>query len=265
MKNKMIIRNKRSKQWRGTIHLNCEKFKKNNKHCVEPCWRLRSLYAEDKDSETRAAAIIYAGIHGMAINNADDAADKEVGIYRYLGLDKNGEDKVKGCYSQYSIDDLKTFIEKTRGDSCKIFANSFSKDSMKDDANTLFMVKITNEWIPLLMDEIVRLINSDEPYIAAELMFHAGRLFERACVLPFEWTVKSGAKIKKGASLSGIIRNKDFRNKREKYQADVTTYMKKNPHNSFSQACVQTAEKYEVTERTIRRYVKNPKPHKGDR
>ena len=257
----MIIRNKKGDETQ-IINLACDLFKEKSKHCRKPCWRIDSLYRDFEgkqiDSKLAAAIIIYSGIQRMEINNVDDAVEKGTGIFRYLGIEKDGGTKILNRYKNYSVEHLKKFIDGVKEESSTMFSKSLNSDSWDNDANTLFTAKIAFEWIPILLREINRLIDKGELNLAAEFMFHAGRLFERAKVLPFEFRTRSGALVKKGASYSGNKRSEGYRKKREGYRTEVEAYLKRNPSHSFSAACLHVANKHDVTSRTIMRYVKNP-------
>lgn len=123
-----------------------------------------------------------------------------------------------------------------------------------------------NKWLILLeidimLQEIEYAVKDRKYNYVAELMYYAGKLFERAKIMLFERQVKTGIKVNRHSSDSGKAKGDINRKRKAKFQEHVNKYVETM---SYERACYYTAKKCneednnKVSARTIKRLTCNP-------
>lgn len=115
---------------------------------------------------------------------------------------------------------------------------------------------VSIEKLAFLLDEIEYAVKDLNYKYTSELMFYAGRLYEKAKVIVYESDAIRGLKIIKATSKGG--KNKGLNNKKRApdFQKHINEYMKESP--KYAQACVSVAEEFNVCPKTIRNHTHNP-------
>jgi len=121
-----------------------------------------------------------------------------------------------------------------------------------------------NKWlileeIDILLQEIEYALKDRKYNYIAELMYYAGRLFERAKVILFERNVITGIRVNKHSSDSGKEKGAINRKRKGEFQEYINEYVKTL---SYLQSCKFTAKKCGVSVSTIKRFTYNPNSKK---
>lgn len=208
--------------------------------------------------------------------NSDDFIDlikktalgnKALDKFSYFGY-RNYDDSPVGSEDRFKefIDDLK---DKTTGLLYKLEGEGVERKN--EGGYTLNCKKknsiyILNKWIAarklhFLMEEIEYAIKDFRYNYAAELMFYAGRLYEKANVVAYESHTIRGIKTIISTSEGGKAKGrKNFENK-ALYQSEIDKYLTRNPKHSYTQARIFVAKKYHpsISARQLSRLTKNPR------
>ncbi len=241
----------------------CKKYLKNNKHCDDVCDGEYNIFDKGEQGKRLRYLVKRALYHEFFLTkiNKLDYSDESNGIYGDDKINKKAVGENFNHFDNYRMSDLKQFVSIQKKRIARMITSMIitKKNNLLKEAERRKIVKIGIMEMSRVFGEINNAIDAGKMAYASELMFYAGRMFERTCVIPHENRARTGKIISKASKATSDKLNKRFQELRLKYQPEIDNIYKSCPKRYVHEkAAREVGDIYNVSWETVRKHVKNP-------